>query len=497
MVAKEDRLANLRRASQMYRVNAQRTLNKIDSMTDEDIDRLAETDPNLKRLLELNDSCAQEEISISPPWETSFAEEVAKYRQEQGISPERVNLFQKTDTDNSNYNRGYTGSSFMNNNSYYTDERIKQFTPGMKLYGINPMNFYSAEQMVAYYNELEADRKYKADQEYRWACLFQLSYADNYKFKSADEIYAEMEQKKKEEEEERQRLIQEEIDEVGFLYDQYDSNGVKRQKAPSFRVRNEAGEIIGEVKRPKDKQGHSYRIVSYAKEQKEAVEEANRRAQFANAERVREIMHNRVVKQYIDNKNKWARWKQLPPEEFITQYENERVDWNKHASILSRAISMASYSKKNFDDILRSCSKELKYSNRPDFFRLSYDFDRDLHYRELQANSIEELDSDPAVQQRLQSEFELKRKLFIDNAMANQFHANMESDASCHPSVPHPDIDSLTLEDYEKPENQIMYTKMCSPQLAMENAFIPANMQVKTIPLKVNTDPPEVDMALF
>ena len=48
--------------------------------------------------------------------------------------------------------------------------------------------------------------------------------------------------------------------------------------------------------------------------------------------------------------------------------------------------------------------------------------------------------------------------------------------AHYHPTFAKTAIDELTLDDYKKPENQFMYTKEVTPQLATENLFIPKEL---------------------
>ena len=53
----------------------------------------------------------------------------------------------------------------------------------------------------------------------------------------------------------------------------------------------------------------------------------------------------------------------------------------------------------------------------------------------------------------------------------------MMIDANYHPTFPKPNLDDLTLEDFEKPENHVMYTQIVTPEIATKNLFIPEATQ--------------------
>lgn len=485
MLSKEERMANLRRASAMTRMQDAQIQNTLSGMSNEQVECFIDQNPDVAEMLSIsadsdnsgivvnyaNQPNNQQEISISPPWETNFS--VAG--QPQG----RVNLFQvgSNPATGMSFNYGFG----MNSN----DERFKKYTPGMRLYGINPYNFPNANQMIDYFNMLEKQREFAQNQQYGWALISartvgtqeMLDWAESLKFKPADQVYKEMEESKTKAEQERIKAMTEEGNDV--VYDVYDVNGIRLQKACDFTIINkESGEVISEVVHKKDKLGQSFTVHTQVEDRKQQYELQQMYTQIANYNRYVDTFAKLFYKQYDDNKNRWQRWKDagLSTAEQYAMYEDERIDWAKHQKLLERALRTASYSRDTFRDILSSCCHtELDYSNRSDFFSLSYDFERDLHYKTL-ISTPQEMNNDPMVHQKLQQEYDIKRKMFMDKVMSGNLGCQMATDAHYHPTFAKTPIDQLTLEDYNKPENQFMYTETVTPEIATKNMFIPENM---------------------
>ena len=485
MLSKEERMANLRRASAMTRMQDAQIQNTLSGMSNEQVECFIDQNPDVAEMLSIsadsdnsgivvnyaNQPNNQQEISISPPWETNFS--VAG--QPQG----RVNLFQvgSNPATGMSFNYGFG----MNSN----DERFKKYTPGMRLYGINPYNFPNANQMIDYFNMLEKQREFAQNQQYGWALISartvgtqeMLDWAESLKFKPADQVYKEMEESKTKAEQERIKAMTEEGNDV--VYDVYDVNGIRLQKACDFSIINkESGEVISEVVHKKDKLGQSFTVHTQVEDRKQQYELQQMYTQIANYNRYVDTFAKLFYKQYDDNKNRWQRWKDagLSTAEQYAMYEDERIDWAKHQKLLERALRTASYSRDTFRDILSSCCHtELDYSNRSDFFSLSYDFERDLHYKTL-ISTPQEMNNDPMVHQKLQQEYDIKRKMFMDKVMSGNLGCQMATDAHYHPTFAKTPIDQLTLEDYNKPENQFMYTETVTPEIATKNMFIPENM---------------------
>lgn len=478
-------MANLRRASAMTRMQDAQIQNTLSGMSNEQVECFIDQNPDVAEMLSIsadsdnsgivvnyaNQPNNQQEISISPPWETNFS--VAG--QPQG----RVNLFQvgSNPATGMSFNYGFG----MNSN----DERFKKYTPGMRLYGINPYNFPNANQMIDYFNMLEKQREFAQNQQYGWALISartvgtqeMLDWAESLKFKPADQVYKEMEESKTKAEQERIKAMTEEGNDV--VYDVYDVNGIRLQKACDFTIINkESGEVISEVVHKKDKLGQSFTVHTQVEDRKQQYELQQMYTQIANYNRYVDTFAKLFYKQYDDNKNRWQRWKDagLSTAEQYAMYEDERIDWAKHQKLLERALRTASYSRDTFRDILSSCCHtELDYSNRSDFFSLSYDFERDLHYKTL-ISTPQEMNNDPMVHQKLQQEYDIKRKMFMDKVMSGNLGCQMATDAHYHPTFAKTPIDQLTLEDYNKPENQFMYTETVTPEIATKNMFIPENM---------------------
>lgn len=382
----------------------------------------------------------------------------------------------------------YNGGGYYCNNfmAYQNaDERVKMYNnhPGMRLYNLSPYAFLDADQLLDYYNYLEKEREKQVMLNYvllTFGCAEDdREWADCYKFKSADDIVKEqIEARQKAEEERRKELYgDEEGSSNKTVYDVYDANGYVIRRDVSFTIYDaETGEVERVVSHKKDENGKSYSIHTYAEEQKEALEIGNFYNEIYKSILYRQNLRNILIKQYNGNLDKWNSWREqgLSQGEINRLLEEERVDWVAHERAISRALQTTSYSRKKFNEILSAFyDTEFKWSNKSKFFNLSYDWARDLRYKEL-TSTPEEMENDPLVHQKLQEEYEIKRKIFMERAMTG----NLKSDCGLlnlqnRPALPKPNLDTLTLEDFQKPENHIMYNDLSAPELHTDNLFIP------------------------
>lgn len=490
-----ERIANLMRAAAVTKMQDAQIQSALSSMNNEEVECYIDQNPEVAEMLCIGaDSNTngvvvdyanqpnnqQSPISICPPWETNFSV---------GGQPQgRVNLFQVGGNPAS-------GMSFVGNGFGYginpNDERVKKYTPGMKLYGLNPYNFVSAKQMEDYYAFLEEQREHQTNQQYGWALIMArrcgdskaMEYAESLKFKPADQVYKEQEEAKAKAEKDRIDALREEGNNV--VYGVYDVNGIRLQKACNFQIVDKAtGEVIKEVKHKKDALGQSFTVHTQVEDNKEKYELQQIQAQIAYTQKYAETFTRLFTKQYVDNKNKWQGWEDagLSFAEQCALYEDQRIDWKKHERLLDRALRTASYSRDTFKDVLASCCNTgLDYANRSDFFSLSYDFERDMHYQTL-VSTPQEMNNDPLVHQKLQQEYDIKRKMFMDKVNSGNLGCQTATDAHYHPTFAKTPIHELTLEDFQKPENQFMYTKTVTPEISTPNMFIPSNL--------TNTDAP-------
>ena len=491
----EERRAKLLQASQAVRVQDAQIQSHLDNMSDEEINNFVEQNPEVEEMLSIgadqdnprivvdydNQPNKQQEISIAPPWEGILSTTA------QAAQQGKVNLFQLGNPSNcisfgnNNYG-GYVGNQ-------QQDERIKRYTPGMRLYGINPYNFYNAEAMENYYQSLEEDREYQCNQQYGWALFIaqhnpskeMIDWAESFKFKSAEQILKEQEEAKIEAERERMEALKEmEGDGSDIIYNVYDINGIRYQRAISFKIIDcETGSVIREKNyKTKDNRGQSYTIHTRMEDRQKQYEMEQFQNEVALFEKRMQITDALMKKAYFDNINRWNAWKAegLSLAEQYARREDERIDWKKQEQLIERALRTAAFSKDSFNKILSACcNTDLTYDHRSNFFSLSYDFERDLHYKAL-TSTPEEMSTDPLVHQKLQEEYEIKRKLFLDKVYSGNLGCQMANDAHYHPTFGKTPIDQLTLDDYKKPENQFMYTKQVTPQLATENLFIPKDL---------------------
>ena len=488
MSKRDERRANLMRASAMTRVQAAQIDSALAGMSNEQLEAFIDNNPEVQDMLTISADTdnsgivinyagqpnnQHEEISVSPPWEADFSAP-----KPQG----RVNLFQVGSNPTS-------GMSFMPNgfvnNMNGNDERIKQYTPGMQLYGINPYNFPNAIQMVDYFNMCEKQREWNCNQQYGWALFMargantreMYEWAESFKFIPADQIVNERQEAQAKAEEERQKALMEEGNNV--IYDVYDVNGIRLQRACDFEIiKNSTGEVVRKVTHKKDKLGQSFTVHTQLEDRKREYELQQLYNDIICYNKLAKAASDLFTKQYEDNKARWAKWEAegLTRAEQWARWEDERIDWGKHEKAIYRALKTASFSREHFRDILASCcNMELNYANRSNFFSLSYDFERDLHYKSL-ISTPEEMNADPMVHQKLQEEYDIKRKMFMNKVQSGNLGCEMAQDAHYHPTFAKTPIHELTLEDFKKPENQFMYTQTCTPEIATKNMFIPEDL---------------------
>lgn len=480
MSVSEERIRKLQEAAQANRMQATMIDNQLNGMSNEEVENFIDQNPEFAEFLSVsadNDNSGivvnyanqpqNDSITFQPPWEGNFS---AKAQQQNGP----VNLFQL------GTNNGFTVGGF----GYQQDPRVQKYTIGMKYYNLNPYSFYDAQQMIDYFDYLEKMRKTQQDEQYMWAKISarmtgtkeMYEWAESLKFKPADQIMQEREEEQRRLEEEHRKEMEECHNDV--IYDVYDAYGNRLQRAPSFKIiDHETKEVIQEINHLKDKYGQSYVVKTLVEDRKRQYEINEMYARMASYDRCMNAIVNMYNQQYTDNIARWQRWETagLTKEQKWAIWEDERIDWKKHEKLVDRALRTTSFSRDSFNEILRKCCNcDLDYANRSNFFSLSYDFERDLHYKSL-ISTPEEMQNDPLVHSKLQQEYEIKRKQFLDKVMSGNLGCDMAQDAHYHPTFAKPRIDSLTIEDFNKPENQVMYTQIVTPNIATENMFIPKN----------------------
>ena len=480
----DPRMENLRRAAGITRQQSQAIMNQLNSMNDEEVNLLLSENEELRDFISVDadkdnsgivvnytnqpQNGNTNQITFQAPWEGNLSVGGA-------MSPQTMNLFQSNGLFGNIWNWGQM------------DKRVQVYNqhPGMRLYNINPYQFLDENDLMNYYTTLEQQREKDENLKYVFCRLGAredgskeaLEWAEQFKFKPADDIVKEQYEARQRAEEERRKELYGE-DGTRTVYGVYDANGYRLQRACAFKVVNLAtGEVVKEVKYRKDENGQSYEIHSMTEDRKLAYEIQQLHNAFYQDARFKEVFRRLFNQDYFGNIAKWEGWKQagLTKAQMYTLYEDERVDWKKHEKLINRALMAASYSREKFNDILRKCCHcELDYANKSSFFSLSYDFERDLHYKRL-TSTPEEMQNDPMVHSKLQQEYEIKRKLFMDKVNSGNLGCNMMMDANYHPTFPKPNIEQLTLEDFNKPENQVMYTQIVTPEIATPNMFIPDN----------------------
>lgn len=383
----------------------------------------------------------------------------------------------------------FGGCGQMPYNPFQSDERMVVYNqhPGMRLYNLNPYAFMDADYLMDYYNYLESEREKQQNLNYvlmRAGCRGNdemEEWVEQFKFIPGDElIKRQNEMRIKAEKEARRQKYGFDPDEgprSSIIYDVYDANGYRFEKSFSFKIYDEeTGEVVKEVNRRKDELGQSYEIHTIAedREQQAAIQRyyMDMNATIAFRQTFARLF-NAERNKWID---KWESWKSqgLSWGEIYREWENERVDWERQEALINRALQISSFSKKQFHEIIRDFCP-LDWEHRPKFFSLSYDYARDMKYKEL-TSTPEELQNDPSVKQRMQDEFNLKRKLFMDKVESGRLACDMMECANTIPAVPKPCIADLTLEDFSKPENKVRYSNTLHPERDMGDAFIPKDL---------------------
>lgn len=468
----DPRFENLRRASSVARQQGQAIMNRLNSMNDDEVNALLNESEELRDFISVDadkdnrgivvnyanqPQNNNSQISFQAPWEGILAN-----------NNQQQNLFQ-------------TNGMFSNILFGQNDKRLQMYNqhPGMRLYNLNPYNFMDENDLLDYYIFLEKEREKQVNLNYVFCKFGGEEWAKQFKFKPADDIVKEqIEARQKAEEERRKELYGDTDNPSSIVYDVYDSRGYRFQRAIGFKLIDvETGEVLKEVNYHKDENGQSYEIHTLAEDRKLNYEIQQIYAMLDYDNRFKQTFARLFNQGYSGNITRWEGWKQagLTKEQMYSIIEDERVDWNKHAKLINRVLMTASYSREKFNDILKKCcSCELDFANKSNFFGLSYDFERDLHYKAL-TSTPEEMQNDPMVHSKLQQEYEIKRKLFMEKINSGNLGCDMTVDAHYHPTFPKPNIESLTLEDYNKPENQIMYSQIVSPERATQNMFIPDN----------------------
>lgn len=484
----DPRIANLRRAAGITRQQGNAIMSQLDQMTDEQVNSMLDQNDDLRDFISIGadgnnggyvvnyaeqpQNKKEETISFQAPWEGNLSSVQNGGPQIMGGFYQQNNLF---------------GNFWMQQ----SDPRVQEYNkhPGMRLYNINPYAFYDAQMLLDFYNHLEEERANQENLTYMFASLGArlndnsqelVDYAEQFKFKPADQIVQEQIEARQKAEEEKRKELYHEDGSPKTVYDVYDSNGYRFQKVSGFTFECiTTGEVLIDYKPRKDENGQSYEIHTLTEDRQKAYKEQQIRMAAAYAARFDEMFARLFNADYFGNIAKWESWHRegLSDSEIAKRYEDERVDWKKHEAIINRALMSASYSREKFHDILAKCCHcDLDYANKSDFFSLSYDFERDLHYKSL-ISTPEEMENDPLVHTKLQQEYEIKRKMFMDKVNSGNLGCDMMMDAHYHPTFPKPNIDSLTLEDFNKPENHVMYTQIVTPHLATPNLFIPDNTQ--------------------
>lgn len=496
MMDMNQKMENLRRASALARQQGAAISSALSRMSDDDINLMLDQNEELRDFISVgadNDNSnvvvnyanqpqnqKSTTISFQAPWEGNLSS--VPTTPQNGLFQVQNNYYMN--------NSGFWGQQQMN------DPRLIMYNkhPGMRLYNINPYMFYDEIQLEDYYNACEAQRKKQEDINYvmiRLSARLEgtqeaLDYAEQFQFKPGDQIVQEQQEAQRKAIEERNKELygDQTTDSRGIVYDRYDANGYRFQKSPSFQfVDIETGEVTFEVNHHTDENGESYVIKSVAEDRKLAYEIQQLHNAFIQDARFKQKFAELFTKDYFDNIARWDSWNAqgLTIAQKAQLYEDSRVDWEKQSKLIERCLQTASYSREKFHDILiKCCHCELDYANRSDFFSLSYDFERDMHYKTL-ISTPEEMQNDPMVHTKLQQEYEVKRRMFMNKVNSGDLGCNMKVDAHYHPTFPKPNIDSLTLEDYDKPENQVMYTQIVTPEIATPNMFIPNNQSKSDI----------------
>lgn len=501
MNTNDPRYIRLAQTAVMTKKQQETMMRELDKMDDEQLNALLSEDEGLREMLSIDADSDNSNITINyanqpnnngnisfqPPWENNIPQQQtgggyyydANMQQQQCLGV---------------INQPMTHAEFLNGfvNTFYSgcpekDTRLIEYNkhPGMRLYNINPYNFFDGSDLLDYYDMLESERKKADDFNFVFARLGgDLEFAEQFKFKSADDIVKEQIEEQKRMEEEWRKEMEElkEESKSSIVYDQYDQNGYRFERSISFYVTDPE---TGEEKYygcHKDEDGQSYTIHTMQEDRERQMELMEIQNAIIQDRKFKETFARLFNEDYFGNIERWENWKRagLTYNQACAMYEDQRVDWKRHENLLNRILQTASYSKKSFHEILQQCcSCDLDYASRGGFFSLCYDFDRDLHYKKL-ISTPEEMQNDPQVHEKLRQEYEIKREQFMNKVKSGNLGCEMTQDAHYRPTFSKPNIDELTLEDFDKPENQIMYSKIATPHLATPNMFIPENKSKDT-----------------
>lgn len=451
-----DKIPGLMAAAKEYQEQAK-------NLTDEDIDRFIEEDPEAAEYIVFGDqgtNAQPEQVAYNynnmpnnsvsdgtetPPW-------IAGSMQQNngGYTPMYPQQQQSYWT--------------YGNNPYYNsiDDRYKVYNEnkGMKFYNLNPMKFMNGSYLKEYYDFLEAERKKAMDQNLAWAKYFGRGLSqEEYNrliemntFKPADVIVEEFERQKAEFERQQREIMQ--------ARSPYDENGYRTTIAVDFV--NEKGEVVETIESRKI---HVNEDKAKQYEREKEIRESNKiMQQLADFIYIRNTEYARHQKMYEDAKNTGK-----SPLEVAWEIQNEHFDFRRSSNRIMRAMITKGYSKERYHKILDDCcSTEINYDNRSNVFSMSYDFERDIHY-----GALENKTNDDIMVNKLKREYDTKKNIFMSKVQTGDFWVQTRLDATYHETMPKPRIDTLTKDDYEKPENNFKYTEVTDPRLEDQNVFMP------------------------
>lgn len=502
----DPRYQNLVRASEMTRVQKENIKKQLDALAQEDLIRLQneqyelENESGFKCVGADDDSDAsifvnynnmpQNQNSKRELWEESLATGAPKYYTtpfgiQQQQAQQQQNIYRLP---NGAMPFGLPQQPMYNPMLMGMDRRVQMYNshPGMRFYNLNPYQFMDEKHLEDYYNFLEENRKKDMDQKYYFATFGikkglsdeDIHMYDDLIFKPADDIIKDRERAQQEEQARRYREIYGDPEHPKTVYDVYDSNGYRFKRSFRFKLIDvETGKVVRDCTNKKtDENGHGYEIRHISEDRKEQFEQQKVLMEMHRAlsfwPTFLALLDQDYAKYYNLYSNLAAQG--YGPEERQWKVMDMMTDWKKHEAMIDRSIRMATFSKENFHDILsKFCHTELIYSNKGDFFGIGYDYERDLHYKSL-LSTVEEMDNDPAVHDKLKQEFDKRRSMFMDKVDRRDFKCCMATDYGFNPNaLPKPNIDNLTLEDYNKPENQVMYNEFEGTDRSFKNMFIP------------------------
>ena len=228
----DPRMENLRRAAGVTRQQSQAIMNQLNSMNDEEVNLLLSENEELRDFISVDadkdnsgivvnyanqpQNGNTNQITFQAPWEGNLSTGGA-------MSSQTMNLFQSNGLFGNIWNWGQM------------DKRVQAYNqhPGMRLYNINPYYFLDENDLMDYYTALEQQREKDENLKYVFCRLGAredgskeaLEWAEQFKFKPADDIVKEQyEARQKAEEERRKELYGE--DGTRTVYGVYLSKGL-------------------------------------------------------------------------------------------------------------------------------------------------------------------------------------------------------------------------------------------------------------------------------